>query len=551
MAMTDPREIQSRFEFLKQQRTSWEGMWRDIRDYILPDFGAFDGEDPTDGQKRFKRIINAEATNAADILAAGLLSGVSSPSRPWLRLTTLDGELDQSPEVKQWLDEVQRTMMLIFAKADVYNQLHQSYLELPVFGQACTIARPHPDRIINLQNLTIGEYWISEDQYGSVDTLYRKMSMTAKQMIQTWGLDKVSEEVRSAYRSNPYQRFNVIHAIEPRWERDDMKRDAINKPWKSIYFEENAITKGHVLSESGFDDFPAMCPRWMTSGGSAYGRGCGAKALGAARNLQRLETRVATMVDYLSDPPMMYPDSMVGNLDLFRPSGRIPVSAGEEALIRPAIQMTTDPSPVEMMIAKREAQIQRFFYVNIFQMLASTMGDQRTATEVAALEQEKVMMLGPVLERLHSELLDPLVTSTFNFMVEQNKVPPIPDELQGKSLNVEYISVLAEAQKTASATGIIKLSQEIGLLAQINPSVLDKLDVDKAVDELADLNGVSPSLIVAGERVALIRKARQQQQMQQQKIADTQAMASAMRDLAPAADSKGLQEALESMPAGM
>lgn len=550
MAMTDPREIQTRFEFLKQQRSSWEPMWRDIRDFILPDFGCFDGEDPTEGSKRFRRIINAEATNSADILAAGLLGGVSSPSRPWLRLTTLDGELDQAPEVKQWLDEVQRTMMLIFAKGDVYNQLHQSYLELPVFGQACTIARPHPDRIINLQNLTCGEYWIAEDQFGAVDTLYRKLGMTAKQMVQSWGLDKVSNEVRSAYRTNPFQRFTVIHAIEPRWERDDMKRDALNKPWKSVYFEENAITSGHILSESGFSDFPAMCPRWMTTGGSAYGRGCGAKALGAARNLQRLETRVATMVDYISDPAMTYPDSMVGNLDLFRPGGRIPVTPGEEVLIRPAMQIASDPSPVEMMIAKREAQIQRFFYVNIFQMLASSIGSERTATEVAALEQEKVMMLGPVLERLHSELLDPLVTSTFNFMVEQNKVPPIPDELQGKSLNVEYISILAEAQKNASAQGIIKLSQEIGLLAQINPSVLDKLDVDKAVDELADLNGVSPSLIVSGERVAVIRKARQQQQMQQQQIANTQAMASAMRDLAPAADSEGMKEALDAMPQG-
>ena len=551
MAMTDPREIQSRFEYLKQQRSSWESMWRDIRDYILPDFGVFEGEDPTDGAKRYRRIINAEATNSADILAAGLLGGVSSPSRPWLRLTTLDGELDQSPDVKQWLDEVQRTMMLIFAKGDVYNQLHQSYLELPVFGQACTIARPHPERIINLQNLTIGEYWIAEDQYGAVDTLYRKLGMTAKQMIQAFGYDKVSDEVRSAYRVNPYQRFNVIHAIEPRWERDDMKRDALNKPWKSVYFEENSIARGHVLSESGFNDFPAMCPRWSTAGGSAYGRGCGAKALGAARNLQRLETRVATMVDYISDPPMIYPDSMVGNLDLFRPSGRIPVAAGEEAMIRPAIQISSDPSPVEMMIAKREAQIQRFFYVNIFQMLASSVGNERTATEVAALEQEKVQMLGPVLERLHSELLDPLIKSTFNFMIEAGKVPPIPDELQGKSLNVEYVSILAEAQRNTSAQGIIKLSQEIGLLAQINPSVLDKLDVDAAVDQLADLNGVSPSLIVAGDRVALIRKARQQQQAQQQQIADTQAMASAMKDLAPVADSQGMQEAMESMSAGM
>ena len=543
MAKIDPVEIRQHFEHLKQQRTSWEPMWRDIRDYILPDFGVFDGEDPTSGSKRYLRIVDAEATNAADILAAGLLNGVSSPSRPWLRLTTLDGELDQAPAVKEWLDEVQRTMLLIFAKADVYNQLHQSYLELPVFGQACTISRPHPQRVVNLQNLTIGEYWFAEDQFGSVDTLYRRIGMTAKQMVQQWGIDGVTSDIRSIYRENPFKRFNVIHAIEPRIERDLMKRDSINKPFRSVYFLEDG--QNHILSESGFDDFPAMCPRWMTCGGSQYGRGPGAKALSAAKSLQQLQTRMATLVDYLTDPPALVPPSFAEDPELFLPGGRIPVQVTEEAIVRTAWQLNTSPEAVQVLINARKQEIQRLFYVNVFQMIATGQDNDRTATEVAALEQEKVMMLGPVLERLHSELLDPLVTSTFNYMVEANKIPEPPEELQGRTLNVEYISILAEQQKNSSAQGIIKLAQEIGMLAQLNPNSLDKLDTDKAIDTLADINGVPPSLIVSGEKVALIRKARQQEQAQQQQLMNASQAVQNMNALVPVAESDRMNQLLE------
>lgn len=548
MARIDSREVRQRFEFLKQQRTSWDSMWRDIRDYILPDFGHFEGEDPTDGAKRYLRIVDSEATAAADILAAGLLSGVSSPSRPWLRLTTLDGDLDQTPAVKEWLDEVQRTMMLIFAKADVYNQLHQSYLELPVFGQACTISRPHPTRIVNLQNLTIGEYWFAEDQYGAVDTLYRRIGMTAKQMVQTWGFEAVPSDVRSIARENPFKRFNVIHAIEPRLDRDDMKRDAINKPFRSVYFAEDS---GQIISESGFDDFPAMCPRWMTCGGSQYGRGPGAKALSAAKSLQQLQTRLATLVDYITDPPVLVPPSFAEDPELFLPGGRIPVQVTEEAVVRTAWNLSTSPEAVLMLINARKEEIQRLFYVNVFQMIQNTHNNDRTATEVAALEQEKVMMLGPVLERLHSELLDPLVTSTFNYMVEANKVPEPPEELQGKTLNVEYISVLAEQQKNSSAQGIIKLTQEIGMLAQINPESLDKLDTDKAIDALADINGVPPSLIVSGEKVAMIRKARQQEVAAQQQLMNATQNVQNMRNMVPVAESDKLGEMLEQVGQAM
>lgn len=538
----DIKLINQRFESLKQERSSWEDLWRDIRDYCLPDLGCFSGEDATQGSKRYRKILDAEAIDCADVLAAGLLGGVSSPSRPWLRLTTMDPDLDKNPVVKEWMTKVQDLLLLYFSKAECYNALHQSYLELPVFGTACTIVKPHPEQLISLQNLTIGEYWLAEDDYGKVDTMYRRLSLTAKQMVQQWGFEAVNNDVRQAFEKDPFARFNVIHAIEPRIERNLDKRDNKNMPWQSVYFQEGVQDK--VLSESGFRNFPALCPRWMTSGGSVYGRGPGAKALSAQKSLQRLHLRLAELVDYGTRPPILYPSTLKDQLSQFKPGGRVAVNPQEAPIIRSMWEVRTDPQAMLALIQSTRQDIQRIFFVNVFQMIAATANQtDRTATEVQALEQEKVMMLGPVLERLHTELLDPLVTNAFGFMVEYNMLPEVPEELYGRELSIEYVSVLAEAQKNASANGIVRTAQQIGLLAQINPQAVDKLDVDATIDQLADMNGVPPSLIVTGQKVALIRQQRAEQQQAQMQAAQLQQAMTSLKDLGQAADSQGLQEA--------
>ena len=243
MARVEPRKVFERFSQLKEERATWEPLWRDIRDFILPQAGVFEGEKSYEGWRRHRKIVDPTPIQYADMLSSGLYSGVSSPARPWLKLTTKDPKLDEEPDVRQWLDDVQKQMLLLFAKSEVYSALHKSYIELPVFGTACTICRRHPTDTIALQNLTIGEYWLADDAYGRIDTMYRRLSMTAKQIVDQWGIDAVSINVRSLYQTDPFHRVNVIHGIEPRFDRDEQRRDGLNKPWRSVYFEEGADKK--------------------------------------------------------------------------------------------------------------------------------------------------------------------------------------------------------------------------------------------------------------------------------------------------------------------
>lgn len=168
MARVEPRKVFERFSQLKEERATWEPLWRDIRDFILPQAGVFEGEKPYEGWRRHRKIVDPTPIQYADMLSSGLYSGVSSPARPWLKLTTKDPKLDEEPDVRQWLDDVQKQMLLLFAKSEVYSALHKSYIELPVFGTACTICQRHPTDTIALQNLTIGEYWLADDAYGAL-----------------------------------------------------------------------------------------------------------------------------------------------------------------------------------------------------------------------------------------------------------------------------------------------------------------------------------------------------------------------------------------------
>lgn len=536
MAKAEVSDMLARLQQLKDERSSWEYLWRKCRDYILPDAGHFDDDAPRDGRERFGKIIDAEATHDVGVLGAALIGGVSSPARPWLRLTTSDPELNESAAVKEWLDEVTRKMLMVFAQSEAYNALHSSYLELAAFGTACTICQRHPDptKLINLQSLTVGEYYLADDPYGRIDTLYREVDMTARQMLRRWG-SKCPRQVREVYEKSPFKRFKVYHGIEPRLDRDPYKLDSMSMPFRSVYFMQE--DGGTILSESGFRTFPAMCPRWNTAAGSVYGRGPGVSAVNVSKRLQALRRRLHTVMDYKSDPPVLIPAQYQGQWDLFRPGGRIPVNASEAAAVKSAWQSDMDPNTIMAAIQECKQDLQRFFFVDVFQMLQSSMDQNRTATEVQALEQEKMMVMGPLLERLHSELLDPLVDTTFQHLVEANQLPQVPDELIGKPLSIEYVSILQAAQRASSVQSITTFCTQVGSLAQLNPAVLDNLDMDKAVQELADVQGISPEMVVPGEQVALIRQQRAQEQQQQQQMERQQASAETVNTLASAARS--------------
>ena len=521
MAEQSPRQrILSRSAALTSERSSWVSHWQELSDYLLPRSGRFFATDRNKGEKRHNNIYDSTGTRALRILAAGMMAGMTSPARPWFRLTTSDPQLDESAAVKAWLADVTRLMQMVFSKSNTYRALHSMYEELGGFGTASSILLPDFRNVVHHYTLTTGEFAIAADHRGQVDTLYREYEMTVGQMVEQFGRSACSVTVQNLYDNNRLDAWvPVVQAIEPRAVRDPSKRDARNMAWKSVYLERGG-NEDKFLRESGFKEFPGLCPRWAVAGGDIYGNSPGMEALGDIKQLQHEQLRKAQAVDYQTKPPLQVPTSLKNAAINTLPGGVTFVDAASPS---GGVKSTFEASlRLDYLLADIQdvrERIKGAFYADLFLMLANGTNPQMTATEVAERHEEKLLMLGPVLERMHNEILDPMIEMTFSRMVEANIVPPPPQELQGMELNVEFVSMLAQAQRAIATNSVDRFVGNLGAVANIKPEVLDKFDADRWADAYADMLGIDPELIVPGDKVALIRKQRAEAAQAQQQAA--------------------------------
>lgn len=535
-AKAAPRDkIYTRWGQLKTERASWFSHWKELTDYLLPRSGRYFVQDRDRGYRRHNAIFDNTGTRALKTLGAGMMSGATSPARPWFRLATADPDLNEFAPVKLWLAEVTQLMLTIFSKSNTYRTLHSMYEELGAFGTAASIVMPDYDNVIHHYPLTTGEFCIATDYRGQVTTLYREFQKTVHELVGEFGYTNCSLTVRNLYDRGSLDAWvTIIQAIEPRSDRDPKMKDSRNMAWKSCYFEIGQ-DKDKYLRESGFKEFPGLAPRWAVAGGDIYGNGPGMEALGDIKQLQHEQLRKAEGIDFQTRPPLQVPTSMKNRDVETLPGGISFVDANSPSGgIRTAFEVRLDLSHLLMDIQDVRERIRGAFYADLFLMLANQTDTRMTATEVAERHEEKLLMLGPVLERLHNELLDPLIEMTFTRALEAGILPPPPEELQGVDLNVEFVSMLAQAQRAVATNSIDRFVGNLGAVAQFKPDVLDKFDSDSWADAYSDMLGVDPKLIVPGDKVALVRQQRAQQQQQVQQAALMDSASNTAKNLAAA-----------------
>lgn len=518
----DIKELRARLRALKEERNPFEAVYKDLVDYILPTAGRFEATDRKDGENMYDLIYDATATDAVGILAAGMLSGMTSPARPWFRLTTGDRRLDERSDVKRWLADTTEAMQIVFLQSNVYQALEQCYRELGVFGTACMLALPSKEHVIHVHSMTVGEYWIAEDYEQRVNTVFRRFTLTAEQMVEQFGLDKVSRTVKENYNDprNRYRTHSVIHAVYPRKEYIEGSPMKDKRRYASVYFEEKAndLDGDTILLEEGFDTFPGLCPRWEVHGGSSYGTSPGMKALRPVMGLQVEVKRKGQGIDYQTNPPMMYPDTMEDRQSDFAPGGisyYTPGAGAQQAV--PAVAATVNLQHLLADIQENRATIGSFFYKDLFTAIMSTPRTNRTAYEVDQIAQERMALLGPVLQRLNAELLGPLIRSAYDCMVKAEIVDPAPEGVD--SITVTFESILVQALRSAGITAEDRFLSTVTALAQVDNTILDNVDFDRVVQNRGSDQGVDPRILRSPEEVSEIRQARMQAQQQQAQMA--------------------------------
>ena len=538
-AITAKHHHLQRWGDLKKERSSWIGHWSELSQHLQPRLGRFFVTDRNRGGKRHNAIYDSTGTRALRVLAAGMMAGMTSPARPWFRLTTADPELAEHHNARLWLSDVRRLMLDVYQRSNTYRTFQGLYEELGCFGTGASLALPDFATVQHHYPATIGEYAIATDYKGKVNTYYREMEKTVAELVEEFGRDKCSRTVKNLYDRNQLDVWvPVIHAIEPRTSRDPSRRDALNMPFSSCYFETGA-NPGEYLRESGFRDFRVLAPRWHATGGDIYGYSPGMEALGDIKQLQHEQLRKAQAIDYQTKPPIALPAAEKGTEPDLLPGGVTYINASvPHQGARTLFETRLDLSYLLQDIQDVRGRVNSAFYADLFLMLAQAPSDGRmTATEVAERHEEKLLMLGPVLERLHNELLDPLIKLTFADLVEAGAVPPPPPELEQQSIRVEFVSMLAQAQRAVGTASTDRFVANLGQVASFKPDVLDKFDSDKWVDTYADNLGVDPELIVADSKVALIREQRAAAQAQAEQAALAKETADAAQKGAAAAAS--------------
>lgn len=542
------KRSERRKESLKALRTPYEAQWTELAENIAPSRLRL-MVNQKEGQKLRGKIVDSTGTFALRTLASGMHSGITSPARPWFKLMTFDPELREFGPVRAYIDAVEKRMREIFQGSNVYNAFHIGYGDLGLFGQSCGLLIEDERSVIRMLQLQHGSFWLARNERGVADTVCREFSWSVERIVKRFAkgrgegadLSSISHSVRRCYDRGDYdERFTINHLVQPRHDRSPGKIDKLNKPFASVYWEEGASDmndREKMLEVSGFDENPIIAPPWELPAEDHYAVSPGIEALPDVKMLQSEQTDKVKAIQKKVDPPMVGPTSLRNNPASLLPGALtyVDVVAGGQSF-QPAMQVQLQTNELREDIQDVQGRIERAFYADLFLMISNMEGIQpRNQFEIAERREEKLLALGPVLENIYGAQLAPTISRTYEIMARRGELPPAPQELDNTELKIEYISMLAQAQKAVATGAIERVWAFAGNISAVKPEVLDKLDADQSIDDYADMVGAPASMVVSDDRVSEIRKSRADAQAQAAQAESTAAMMPAVKQGADAA----------------
>jgi len=524
-------EIQKHTEILfklENERESWLGTWKDISEYILPRRGSFFNK-PNDGSQVNNKIWDATATVSMERLASGIHGGLTSPSRKWFRLSMADEKLLDIGVVRGWLEDVERIMYNTFANSNFYDAIHEADLELVAFGSTCLLEEEGKNGEIVFKVVPAGQYCFAPGLDGRIDIMYRKFYMQLRQISEEFGVKNLPASYISRLEKCPFDWFSVVHYVGPNPKFNPNKNNSTEKPIDSLYF----LYEGHedkYLKRSGYMEQPFFAPRWSINGNEVYGRGPGSIVLPDVKMLQEMVKTFLKAVHKTVDPPMSVPAGTKGRLNMM-PGGITFYNGASPETIKPLYELRFDIASVSNSIQVLREQIKTSLYNDLFVMDAFGNRDRVTAQEIAARREDKMLLLGPVIERLGHELLEPLLFRTMGLLARKQTIPIPPEMIQSQPMNVQYISTLAQAQRAVGTNAINQLVGFIGQIMQLHPEAPDMVDWDELLKQYSGMIGINVNILRGEDEINAIRQQRAEAQRKQQEAEEVQGLLAGVSSL--------------------
>lgn len=545
------------------ERSSFDSHWKELSDWMMPRRTRFFAGDRNRGDRRNQNIIDSTARFSARTLSSGLHSGLTSPARPWFKLTTPDPTLAENQGVKEWLHLVTQRMSVVFTDSNLYNVLPTIYGDMGVFGTSAMAVLEDSQDLFRCYSYPLGSFALGLSSRNIVNTFYREYELSVRQIVEEFGVQRgyrdidwthISTTVKTLWDQGQYEApVELCWLVQP---NEDYQADALEAkhlPFSSCHYEKGESRNGQFLRESGFNSFPILAPRWDVTGEDTYGTDCpGMTALGDVKGLQSQQRHKAKAIHKMVDPPLLGLHELRTQKTSLLP-GDVTYTRDAQHGLRSIHEIGLNIQHLTQDLAETQLRIQRAFYEDLFLMIArsdNVLGaDRPTAREVQERHEEKLLALGPVLERTNDELLDPLIDRVYKLMDTAGLIPDAPPELEGVNLKVEYISIMAQAQKLVGVVAQDRFVGSVAPMLELFPEIRHKVDIFKIVDNYADMLGVDPNVIRTDEEANQLLNADKQAAAKQAEAEQAKLLAGAARDAANAP--MGQDSALDRLTAGM
>jgi len=536
----------------RDRQQGFDAHWRTISDFLQPRRSRFLANDRNRGGSRNAKIIDSTGNFAVRTLQSGLHAGLTSPARPWMKLTTPDPDLSEQPAVKEWLHIATQRMLSVFLQTNLYNSLPTVYGDMGSFGTGCMSLLLDRHDLFRCYPYPIGSYALGLDGRNVVTEFVRDYELSLLQVVEQFLLDedgytihweRASKSLKAQWLSGDYQAaVPVTWCVYPNeLHREDRLEAKYRLPWASCYFETNAQGPDRgILQERGFKSFPIFAPRWDVTGEDTYGTDCpGMMALGDVKQLQGQQRKKGQALEKIVDPPLQAPTSLIkGGVSLIPGDVTYVDQQNPNGGIRAIHETAINLRDMSVDIYEVQQRINRAFYVDLFLMLAQSepaRGAQPiTAREVEERHEEKLIALGPVLERTNDELLDPLIDRVYELMDDAGLIPEAPAQLEGVKLRVEYVSIMAQAQKLVGVVGLDRFVASMMPVYQGHPEARNKVNVYELVDNYGNALGIDPRIIRSDDEAQGIAEQEAQQAQAAAEAEQMKAAAGAMKDASQA-----------------
>ena len=542
-----------RMEALKELRNPFMNRWNDIQRYIAP---ALNREfRPMQNRGRPMNtddIIDTTATQAYSITRAGMMAGITSPARRWMRSVTPPAGPGQLPndDDTDWLQYYDDTLFRFWDDSDVYQLFSGLHAENLLFGTCAGYGTEVPgdlDHPFVWVQMLAGEYCISENANGYVDTIYRDLTMTVRQLVETFGKEAVSLQVQEAYNYGRWDdKIPVVQHFGPTPWTDRYLGTGDEPRWQEVLFERDKTPPddqipGKYLRRTEFVESPAFCGRWDKGGSSPWGMSPGMEALPDVKQLQESEEKKGIALSLLINPPLQGPPSTMNSRISSLP-GDVNFVEGLEGAGKGLMPVYQIQPRLQEFAADQEltrARIRRSLHSDLFLAFTERPGVQPlNESEIWERKEEKLLGLGPVMDRLDREIIRRVVLISTDYLMRTGQLEQPPETL--REVDIEYMNVIAVAQRTQGLTAISDTVSFITSYGQQQAAAgreataLDHLSERDTIQLFADRRGADPRILTSMDEVEEVQEQRAQARAQMAELEAAQQQAATAKDMAAA-----------------